>query len=274
MYGSQRDYRRDVTSVTGHDFKKKLWPGHIYVTWYIYIYKIYIYIYTYTYAHIYIHIYQYILYVYISIHIYASQRDYRLHVTSVTGHTFKKKLWPGHGNPAEHIFWASSVIFLFFVFKNMRGNSTLTIAGPIKQPRYKQNPNKVLRHVSVLEFWIQYLQGPKHTQPETVTLTITPTQGLPGTMSTFRLFLLEMVRQGGVTLWHSFCVQLHLLFRKCALAHFIFFSSFLSPRRSTSGSCEGGPEGSDFDTFPLCHVNNMHDTHARRELITQCKGGA
>ena len=87
--------------------------------------------------------------------------------------------------------------FCFFVFKDMRGNSTLTIGGGIKQPRYKQNPNKVLRHVSVLEFWIQYWQRPKHTQPETLTLTITPTQGLTGAMSTFPLFLLEMVRQGG-----------------------------------------------------------------------------
>ena len=88
-------------------------------------------------------------------------------------------------------------MFVFFVFKNMRGNSTLTMVGPIKQPRYNQNPNKALKHVSVPEFRIQYLQGPKHTRPETLTLTITPTQGLTGTMSTFRLFLLEMVRQGG-----------------------------------------------------------------------------
>ena len=128
---------------------------HTYMSRDIYIYNIYIDIYICTYIYPYICL--YILHIYISIHIYTSQRDYRLHITSVTGHTFKKKLWPGHGTPPEHTFWASSVIFLFFVFKNMRGNSTLTMSGPLKQPRYKQNPNKVLKHFSVLEFWIQYL---------------------------------------------------------------------------------------------------------------------
>jgi len=70
--------------------------------------------------------------------------------------------------------------------------------------------------------------GPKQTQPETLTLTITPTQGLTDTMSTFRLFLLDMVRQGGchaVTLfllWITFIVS-----KKCAQRISFFF--FLLP---------------------------------------------
>ncbi len=35
-------------------------------------------------------------------------------------------------------------------------------------------------------------------------------------------------------------------FEKVRGEHFFFFSSFLFPTRLTSGSCEGGPEGSDF----------------------------
>ena len=53
---------------------------------------------------------------------------------------------------------------------------------------------------------------------------------------------------GGV----SHCDTLFVLnyiycFEKGRAAHFIFFSSFLFPRRLTSGSSEGGPEGSDFE---------------------------
>jgi hypothetical protein len=61
-----------------------------------------------------------------------------------------------------------------------------------------------------------------------LTLTITPTQGLTDTMSTFRLFLLEMVRQGGCHAVTLFLFELHLLFEKVRAAHFIFFSF---PRR-------------------------------------------
>jgi hypothetical protein len=72
--------------------------------------------------------------------------------------------------------------------------------------------------------------GPKQTQPETLTLTITPTQGLTDTMSTFRLFLLDMVRQGGchaVTLflfWITFIVS-----KKCAQRISFFFPPSSSP---------------------------------------------
>ena len=48
--------------------------------------------------------------------------------------------WCGpHGSRVELTFLASAVIFLLLHFKNMRGKRTLTIAGGIKQPRYKQS---------------------------------------------------------------------------------------------------------------------------------------
>ena len=120
--------------------------------------------------------------------------------------------------------------------------------------------------------------GPKQTQPETLTLTITPTQGLTDTMSTFRLFLLDMVRQGGchaVTLflfWITFIVS-----KKCAQRisfFFHFFSSFLFPRRLTSGSSEGGPEGSDFEEKRDGRERRNPQGHGRHYACTNGRGWA
>jgi hypothetical protein len=86
--------------------------------------------------------------------------------------------------------------------------------------------------------------GTKHTHSETLTSqSLQPKDSLVQCPLSFRLFLLEMVRQGGchtVTLflcWITFIVS-----KKCAPAHFIFFPSFLFPRRLTSGSSEDPPE--------------------------------
>jgi hypothetical protein len=69
-------------------------------------------------------------------------------------------------------------------------------------------------------------------------------------MSTFRLFLLEMVRQGGCHAVTLFLFELHLLFEKVRAKKKKRISFFFPPSSSprlTSGSSEGGPEGSDFE---------------------------
>jgi hypothetical protein len=157
---------------------------------------------------------------------------------SLTGHTFKKKLWSGHGTPVEHTFWASSVIFLFFVFKNMRGNSTLTIGGGIKQPRYKQNPNKVLRHVSVLEFWIHSILG--RTQTHTTRNPNTHNHSNPRTHWD-NVHFSTISTGNGPTGGVSRCDTLFVLnYIYCFEKVSERISFFFRPRRLTSWSCEGG----------------------------------
>jgi hypothetical protein len=63
-------------------------------------------------------------------------------------------------------------------------------------------------------------------------------------------------------------------FEKVRAAHFIFFSSFLFPRRLTSGSSEGGPEGSDFEEEREGTDGGSDATQEGRRGRWQCRAEA
>ena len=152
---------RQYISIYAHTHTHTHTHIHTHIYMHTYIYIEYVYIHTCILYNIYIYIY---VYIYICTYIQVKG------TTVVTSRqwqvmTSKRSYDQVMGVVRSTLFERQPSFFLFLHFKNMRGKSTLTIAGGIKQPPYKQSSQPRSLFFNFQFNTRQVQQGPKHTQP-------------------------------------------------------------------------------------------------------------